>query len=414
MNTLSACLIVKNEETNLERCLKSIDPIVDEIIVVDTGSTDKTIDIAKSFSKTKLYQYTWNDHFAEARNISLQCALSDWIIVVDGDEYVSPNDYETIIRSLDNQMVDGYYIVTYNYTNNYTKTDFVQASDPTISNGYLGWTPSHKTRIFRNKNHYRFRGRIHEVVDQSILDVGGILQELDIAIHHYGNDIFNTNKIELYKRLAEKKVEEDPRNPMGYYELGQIHIACGNIDAGINTYKKGIEINPNFGDYRYANFDYEIGNAYYQFKSDKKAALEHYLKAIERKPGYMYVYSMVGSIYRKEEKYSLAEAYLQESIALESAIPNTYYELGLIRIKQGQYNDGIQFFKKVIAMAPKYSGAYNNLAIAYHLSGNVDEARKYWKKGFEVDPQNPEILEHLKRFGEEEWPAAEEESLNQT
>ena len=85
MKTLSLCMITKNEEKNLSRCLDSIKDIVDEIIIVDTGSTDKTVEIAKSYG-AHIYHYDWNNDFSKARNVSLQKATKDWILVLDADE----------------------------------------------------------------------------------------------------------------------------------------------------------------------------------------------------------------------------------------------------------------------------------------------------------------------------------------
>ncbi len=84
-NTVSLCMIVKNEEDNLPRCLESIKDIVDEIIIVDTGSTDKTVEIAKSYG-AKVYYLKWNNNFSEARNESLKYATKDWILILDGDD----------------------------------------------------------------------------------------------------------------------------------------------------------------------------------------------------------------------------------------------------------------------------------------------------------------------------------------
>ena len=85
--TLSLCMIVKNEESCLDRCLKSVSTFVDEIIIVDTGSTDNTIDIARRYI-ARVFEIPWEDDFAAARNISLQYAEKDWILILDADEEI--------------------------------------------------------------------------------------------------------------------------------------------------------------------------------------------------------------------------------------------------------------------------------------------------------------------------------------
>ncbi len=90
---VSLCMIVKDEEANLARCLASVKPIVDEMVVVDTGSTDRTKDIAEFFG-ARVYDFDWSGDFAEARNFSLSKAKGDWILIMDADEMISLQDYK--------------------------------------------------------------------------------------------------------------------------------------------------------------------------------------------------------------------------------------------------------------------------------------------------------------------------------
>ena len=84
---ISLCMIAKNEENYLEKCLNNIKNSVDEIIIVDTGSNDKTMEIAKKFTN-KVYNFRWNNDFSEARNFSLKKAAKDWILMLDADESI--------------------------------------------------------------------------------------------------------------------------------------------------------------------------------------------------------------------------------------------------------------------------------------------------------------------------------------
>src|SRR3989344_6657474 len=92
---ISLCMITKNEETYLENCLNSVKDIVDEIIIVDTGSTDKTKEIGKEFN-AKIFDFKWTDDFCAARIESLKHATKDWILVLDADEVIEPKDAEKI------------------------------------------------------------------------------------------------------------------------------------------------------------------------------------------------------------------------------------------------------------------------------------------------------------------------------
>src|SRR3989344_2135515 len=93
--TISLCMIAKNEEKHLEECLNSVKELVDEVIIVDTGSTDKTKQIAKKFN-AKIYDFKWVDDFSAARNESLKHATKDWILVLDADEVLDKEALKVI------------------------------------------------------------------------------------------------------------------------------------------------------------------------------------------------------------------------------------------------------------------------------------------------------------------------------
>jgi glycosyltransferase involved in cell wall biosynthesis len=113
--TISACLIVKNEEKILSRCLESIKEIVDEIIIVDTGSTDRTKEISRIYTD-KIYDYKWIDDFADARNYSFSKASMDYIYVADADEVIDIENQEKFIK-LKNALLPEIDIVQMKYTN---------------------------------------------------------------------------------------------------------------------------------------------------------------------------------------------------------------------------------------------------------------------------------------------------------
>ena len=89
--TVSLCMIVKDEEENLARCLDSVRDFVDEIIIVDTGSTDRTIDIAERYG-ARVFYHPWEGSFSKARNYSLKYATCDWILILDADEELNNDD----------------------------------------------------------------------------------------------------------------------------------------------------------------------------------------------------------------------------------------------------------------------------------------------------------------------------------
>ncbi len=167
---LSLCMIVKNEEDRLARCLQSVASLVDEMIVVDTGSTDKTVEIAEENGAT-VFTDEWRDDFSSSRNVSLEKATGDWILTMDADEELRAEDIPTIRPLLEDSEMKGYLI------------EIVSRS---IGNENLTEAEIHRSiRLFRNDPRYRFEGAIHEVINldhNPSLAIG----EVPVTIYHYG------------------------------------------------------------------------------------------------------------------------------------------------------------------------------------------------------------------------------------
>src|SRR3989344_9612712 len=114
---LSLCMIVKNEQAFLQQCLSAVQPYVDEIIIVDTGSTDNTKTIAAQFT-SKIHDFPWVDSFAAARNFSIRKAQRDWILVLDADEQINGEDFKKISNIVQTAKAEGHMLIQRNYTNN--------------------------------------------------------------------------------------------------------------------------------------------------------------------------------------------------------------------------------------------------------------------------------------------------------
>ena len=111
---LSLCMIVRDEEFSLENTLMTARPHVDEMIIVDTGSTDQTVSIAKKYAD-KVEHFRWIDDFSAARNYSLQFATKPWILVLDADEIIAPEDYVRLKETSRSELYDGFYLTARRY-----------------------------------------------------------------------------------------------------------------------------------------------------------------------------------------------------------------------------------------------------------------------------------------------------------
>lgn len=171
MKTISLCMIVKNEASHIGNCLESVKDFVDEIIIIDTGSTDQTTEICEQFSAT-IYQYEWGDDFSAARNFGLQLCQKDWILWLDADETIDSNAKETItscLQTTDEQIIQ---LPIINY---FGKSEQLNQEDY-----HLLYQP----RLFQNQLGIYFTGRIHETLDVSKLDCKQTV--LSTPIHHFG------------------------------------------------------------------------------------------------------------------------------------------------------------------------------------------------------------------------------------
>ena len=247
--TVSVCIIVKNEEQHLAKCLMSVKPIVDEMIVVDTGSTDQTKTIATALG-AKVYDYSWKNDFSEARNYSLSKASGDWILVLDADEVVSPLDYATlrkIARKHPAKRV-AYSMVTRNYTNNPGSGGWV-ANEGRYAEEEAGkgWVSSTKVRLFVNDKRIQFVNPVHELVEPTLSKLGIKIKTCDVPVHHYGKldpDMLIA-KGKKYYRLGIAKIEQTQGNYNALKELAIQASEIGEYEEAVKVWRKAIELQPN-------------------------------------------------------------------------------------------------------------------------------------------------------------------------
>jgi len=169
--TLSLCMIVRDEEEMLARCLAAAAPAVDEIVIVDTGSKDRTIEIARQFG-ARIIEREWTGSFSDARNASFEAATGDWIIYLDADEVLVGEDMNRLKVLTGRVWREAFYLVETSYTG--------QLGDgAAITNSAL--------RVFRNRSHYRFEGRLHEQIAHHLPTfAAGRIEHSSVRIDHYG------------------------------------------------------------------------------------------------------------------------------------------------------------------------------------------------------------------------------------
>jgi tetratricopeptide (TPR) repeat protein len=246
--TLSLAMIVKNEKEHIARCLWSVKPIVDEMIVVDTGSTDNTKDIAKAFG-AKVYDFKWNNDFSEARNYAISLVTCDWILILDADEVISSIDHGVLTNLINKKSPKpvAYKLTTRNYTRR-LNVDRWNANDGkyAIEEVGSGWYPSAKVRLFKRDQRIYFANPIHECVEPTIIKAGIQIEPCSIPIHHYGR-LGSREKIqakrEAYYLLSKKKVEEKGDDQQAIYELALVAGELEKFDEAIELWEHFVQLN---------------------------------------------------------------------------------------------------------------------------------------------------------------------------
>ncbi|WP_286184260.1 glycosyltransferase family 2 protein [Clostridium sp. CCUG 7971] len=179
---ISLCMIVKDEEEVIERCLNSIKEVVDEIIIVDTGSRDKTINKAKNLG-AKVYDFKWVEDFSKARNFAFSKATKDYIIWMDADDVLNKSDidkFKLLKESID-ESIDS---VTMNYVLSVNKNGEITSS-------------LKRNRLVKASNNFKWVGKVHEY-----LDVRGNIIHSDINIIHKKEKEYTNRNLKIYEKLV--------------------------------------------------------------------------------------------------------------------------------------------------------------------------------------------------------------------
>ncbi len=290
---ISLCMIVKNEEKMLEDCLKSVQSYVHEIIIVDTGSEDKTKEIANSFA-CRVFDFKWSKNFAEARNFSLSKATSPFILVLDADErLLNPEELKKAIRN--SQHDTGGWFVE------------ILSESGTNQNNPDNYRNS-LVRLFINEPNVKYKGRIHEQIVESILSNGLKLENTEIKVNHLGYKNTNVsllrNKQLRNLELLNEAILENPNDGYSlfqraktYLALNQLQNAEQDIQSSLNNIINGNIVMPQALNYgaiiAYRNGDY-------------RTAIDRAMKSLEIIPEQTFANFVLGEVYFSMNNFNFA------------------------------------------------------------------------------------------------------------
>ena len=380
---ISLCMIVKNEEDSLKNCLDSVKKVVNEIIVVDTGSEDSTIQIAKD-AGASVFEADWIDDFSEVRNFSLIKANYDWILVLDADETISPFDTENFGKLINRKDVYGFRFNLRNYVERSNLTNVISCSGkyPEEKN-YPAYIPQDIVRLFRNYSKIEYRGKVHEIVEYSMIENRLKIEDSHIPIHHYGKVIAPENlqkKMNLYIDLGRKKINDNPDDIKSAIELLDQLLEAGKQSEGFELSKKLLLKFPN--DIR-IQF---IAGLSAEAMSKNKTAAKYYKEVLKSDEKHLGALNNYSSLLQKSGK-------TKESILLKEQAVNHYpnnaalkYNLGNGYFNSGNYSNAENMYLAASAHEPKNLTYLYRLAEYYFFGKSFSNAREQFKKVIEIDP----------------------------
>jgi len=241
----SLCTIYKNEEKNLEKFITNHRDFIDEMILVDTGSTDRSNEIVRSFG-LPYHFFQWTQNFSEARNYSLTLPTQPWIIVLDIDEQVFEEDFLRLKAIIDEKKSDAYSLRQINFTDRFDDLNWksITTLPPMFHSLAKGYIISPLIRVFRNFKGICFNGAIHELVGPSIHALNLTQSLTDIPIYHYGwitqdrTDEEKERKKKAYLLMIKQEWEKNPSPQMAFYYLSTLDNPEEKIRLGFKLVKE--------------------------------------------------------------------------------------------------------------------------------------------------------------------------------
>ena len=347
MIPISVCMIAKNEDNHIEECLKRLRPCKFEVIVVDTGSVDRTVEIAHRYAD-KVFHFAWCDDFSAARNFSIQQASNDWVLIIDCDEYLENVNLAELEEVLDQ---------------NSRSMGMIIRNNPYIVQGVRSIQSERIGRLF-NRKYCHYEGSIHEQVctlDGNEPDSFAI----PLTFYHEGYVSESDKRMRATRNLEMLLHDLTLKGPSPYiyFQLGQNYISLNDLEKAAYYYQKGLELN-----------------------ADPRSA---FVQSMAETYGYCLV---------ELAKYDLAMT-LRDKYELFSHRADFVYLMGIIYMKKGLNDKAIEEFRKATTLSSysrkgvnSYRANYN-IASIYENMGNLNEARTYYKKCGDYEPAVKKLKE---------------------
>lgn len=388
MSSISLCMIVKDEAKSLPNCLNSVKDFVSEMVIVDTGSTDDTREVAQGFG-AKVVDYKWNNNFADARNFGLGFVESDWVLVLDADEVFNGEVFPAIEKAVgkdDNLVV------------NLIRHEVGANSSPY----------SLLSRLFRRHPKISFSRPYHALIDDAVEDLlkeeshWQVVDLAQVAIAHYGYQpaiIEAQDKAQRGRVAMESYLKENPNDSYVCSKLGALYLQLGEKKKGLKLLTKGLKLH---GSSPAVTFElhYHLANALVR-DNQIDSAVKHYEKAIALpllpiiKLGAYHNYASLS--YQQKEYLRAIELY-QECLKIQPDFALVYYNLGLCYKALGRNFKAITAYQTAIKLNPTDAYAYQNLGLLLYRQAQYDDSQKALQQAVMLHrQQNPQFAIQLEQ-----------------
>ncbi len=386
-------MIAKNEEALIASAIRSVEDITSEVILVDTGSEDATVQIAKDLG-AKVYFQAWQDDFSKPRNLSLNYASSDWILILDADEVVAAQDLSTF-SDLTSDPLRCTEFLQRHYTDDHRLSNFTpcRGEFPELESTHGGYFESNLVRLFPNHQGIHYRGRVHELVEHSVRDIARHrIERTEVRIHHYGHIASvkkDKKKSTIYTPLGEAKTKEQPRDWKNFFELGVEHNNNGHLRKSLEAFREAARLNPSY-------LSTWINMGYVQCElSEHQGAIASLKTALKLDPKADEAYCNLGVVYLRVKDFKAAETQFRAAVNLNTSYVNAYCNLGTCLSLQDRFSEGAAVFLRVLELFPTCQKAHAEVGALYLSKNLLELAEVHLRRAHELNRNDARTCLHL-------------------
>ena len=394
---LSLCMIVKNEEAALPRCLRSVRDQVDEIVIVDTGSSDKTVEIAESFG-AKVYHHPWENDFSKHRNQSLSYARGDWIFILDADEEVESSEAPKLREIIRDSDACSFFLPVV-----------------LVNSSGEGHVQHNWIRLFRNHLGNHYRGIVHNMLVHK-----GPSRFAPIRVYHYGNSLSPEKMHEKFLRtstLLKRQLAEDPENFLAHHYLGVAYLGQEDCPRAYEEAKTSLTLARQQG-----AVSEHVAEIYYVlvssvFRLGRLGEAEFYaLEAVRFHPLHVDSYCLLCSIYwtqnRLQEFLTISDRYLEilqlletdpgrfgtVGIFTERVLWKVHLFRGLALSHLGRSAEREAEFQEALKTAGPNAECHRILGAFFAEAGESARAWDHFQRALRLDPADAASRKALRRL----------------